>query len=455
MRSLTKAIAGWGNFPIYSCGLYRPERLREELKILNDNNLKSVIPRGCGRAYGDAALNENGGVILQERFDHLLSFDESSAIIECESGVTFADLLSTFVPRGFFPPITPGTKFLTVGGAVAADIHGKNHHRDGSFANFVKSFEVLTGTAELVNCSRQTNSDLFWATLGGMGLTGVVTKVKFTLIRIPSAQVKVRYQKTANLDDTFRHFELSDAKYGYSVCWLDTVAKGSTLGRSVLMLGDFAPAAELTGIAGQNPHAYHHVKKAKVPFFLPPWTLNRLSVGLFNRLYYQHFPVEQEKLQGIDPYFYPLDAIENWNRGYGRQGFLQFQAVWPKQRSQSAVKRTLEEIQKRGANAFLAVLKTMGPSSGGWLSFPMPGYTLALDIPYRGEATQKLAQRLNEITLEEGGRVYLAKDAFLLPEQWRQMYPSWAKFRDLKSQWDPKGIFSSSLSRRLNIEVSR
>ncbi len=448
MRSLIKTIAGWGNFPAYPCRLFRAERLREQKEILCTPN-ESFIARGLGRAYGDAAINADHGVVLQERFNRFLAFDQASGMLECEAGVSFEDLLQTFVPRGFFPPTTPGTKFITVGGAVAADVHGKNHHCDGSFSKSVDSFRLMLANGDVVTASRTDHADLFWATIGGMGLTGILTSVKFRLSKIPSSRLNVHFEKTKSLDETLARFTTTDAQFANSVCWLDTVASGSKLGRAVMMLGNFATPAELGGMKRLNEVSFS--KKRNVPFFLPEFVLNSLSVSLFNRAYYAHFSNGSNKVQTIDQYFYPLDAIDNWNRGYGKSGFLQFQAVWPNEQSAAALKKTLEEIQKAGANAFLAVLKTMGAKSEGMLSFPIAGHTLALDIPYRGKKTEALAKRLNALTLDFGGRVYLAKDAFLTREQTQKMYPDFDKFLAVKHKYDPNGRFASSLSKRLGL----
>ena len=449
MRSLIKTISGWGNYPAYSCRVFRGERAREQKEILATPN-ESFIARGFGRAYGDAALNADHGVILQERFDKYLSFDSQTGLLECEGGVSVEDLLATFLPRGYFPPATPGTKFITVGGAIAADIHGKNHHREGSFSHTVESLKVMVASGETVTCSRTQNADLFRATVGGMGLSGIITGAKFRLLAVPSSRMKVFFKKTKNLEETLAQFVATDEQYGHSVCWLDTVASGAKLGRGVMMLGNFATAAEVGGPA-ERVHDVAFKKKANVPFFLPEFTLNKLSIALFNGAVYAHYADNKSKIQTVDRYYYPLDSISNWNRGYGKSGFIQFQAVWPKTSSAEALKKTLEAIQKAGALSFLSVLKTMGPESEGFLSFPMPGHTLALDIPYRGKETEELARRLNALTLDYGGRVYLAKDAFLTAEQTRRMYPHYDEFLAAKKKWDPTGRFASSLSKRVGL----
>lgn len=449
MRSLIKTISGWGNYPAYSCRVFRGERPREQKEILATPN-ESFIARGLGRAYGDAALNADHGVILQERFDKYLAFDPRTGLLECEGGVSVEDLLATFLPRGFFPPATPGTKYITVGGAIAADIHGKNHHREGSFSHGVESLSVMLASGETVSCSREKNPDLFRATVGGMGLTGIITGAKFRLQSVPSSRMKVYFKKTRNLEETLAQFVATDEKYGHSVCWLDTVASGPKLGRGVMMLGNFAGADDLHE-SGSALHALAFKKKTNVPFFFPEFTLNKLSIALFNSAVYAHYPNDKTKIQTIDRYYYPLDSITNWNRGYGKAGFIQFQAVWPKASSAEALKKTLEAIQNAGELSFLSVLKTLGPESDGYLSFPMPGHTLALDIPYRGKNTDALARRLNALTLDYGGRVYLAKDAFLTADQTRRMYPHYDDFLAAKHKWDPAGRFASSLSKRVGL----
>ncbi len=449
MRSITKTISGWGLYPQESCHLFRPERERE-LKEIVAQEPKFLVPRGLGRAYADAALNADQGVVLQDRFSHFLAFDPKTGILECEGGVSFEDILETFVPRGFFLGVSPGTKFVTVGGAIAADIHGKNHDRDGSMGNFVEHFHLMTADGGQTKCSRTENADLFWATIGGMGLTGIITRAAIRLKPIPSSRLNVYFEKTKGLDETLERFTAMEGRYPFTVCWMDMLATGSRLGRSVLMQGDFAAVSDLHG--DPAPLALRLPKKINLPFTLPEATLNALSVKLFNTFIYTKYPHQKTKLLTIDQYFYPLDVMNHWNRGYGKRGFIQYQAVWPFASSKEALKKTVQEIQKAGANACLNVLKPMGPQGEGWLSFPLAGHTLAIDIPFRGDKTTRLVKRLNDLALDYGGRVYLAKDAFLSPEGFRRMYPNWEKFLKLKAKIDPKGKFSSSLSRRINLE---
>jgi decaprenylphospho-beta-D-ribofuranose 2-oxidase len=451
MRSRTIQLSGWGNVIRHASPVYRPEKLSGVREIVTGNgSVPSLITRGLGRSYGDAAVNQNGAVLLDTRLDRFTSFDPATGLLECEAGVSFQAVLETFLPRGFFPPVTPGTQFVTLGGAIAADVHGKNHHRDGSIANFLESFQLLTAGGETLTCSREQNSDAFWATLGGMGLTGVLLTARLRLTPVESAYVVVDHKKTANLDETLAAFNASDSDYQYSVAWIDCLAQGPALGRSVLMRGNHAKPADLPADLATNPLNPRGPRRKNVPFHFPSFALSPFTVRLFNNRYYGKH-TDGRHLQHYSDFFYPLDAIENWNRIYGKRGFYQYQAVFPFDTGGSCLRELMEKISNAGAASFLAVLKTMGPSSGGILSFPMPGLTLALDVPNNGPSTVALLHDLDQTVLRHNGRVYLAKDACLTPESFRAMYPSLPRFQQIKSRLDPQNKFSSSLSKRLQI----
>ena len=444
-------LGGWGNVTRHTSSVYRPEKLSGVREIVAGNGAGStLITRGLGRSYGDAAVNQNGAVLLDTRLDRFASFDAGSGLLECEAGVSYQDLLEVFLPRGFFPPVTPGTQFVTLGGAIAADVHGKNHHRDGSIANFVESFDLLTADGETLTCSRGQNPGAFWATLGGMGLTGVLLTAKLRLSRVDSAYVVVDHKKTANLDETLAAFGADDADYQYSVAWIDCLAQGGSLGRSVLMRGNHAKAADLPVDLAADPLNPRGRRRKNMPFHFPSFALSPFTVRLFNNRYYAKHE-DGRYIQHYSDFFYPLDAVENWNRVYGRRGFYQYQAVFPFEGGDKCLRELMEKLSNAGAASFLAVLKTMGPSSGGILSFPMPGLTLALDVPNNGPFTVALLHDLDQTVLRHNGRVYLAKDACLTAESFRAMYPTLSRFQEIKSQLDPQNRFSSSLSRRLGI----
>src|SRR5687768_4426514 len=407
---VTKQLAGWGNFPVQTGHLFRPEKRSQLRAILRDGGQPSYISRGLGRSYGDAALNDAGGVILQERLNRFISFDPTSGTLECEAGVSLEEILDVFVPRGFFPAVSPGTKFVTVGGAIAADIHGKNHHYDGCISEFVDSFTLLTGNGEVLNCSRGENADAFWATIGGMGLTGIILDVRMRLRPIETAYVTVDYKKAPSLDAALDAFSKGDEQYRYSVAWIDCLASGASLGRSILMRGNTAGAEDLPVDQRSDPLCISPKRKKSIPINMPGFALNRLSVKAFNALFYRKHN-DERRVVNYDQFFYPLDSINNWNRMYGKRGFVQYQCVLPPESSRTGLVQLLESISSAKLASFLAVLKTFGPENSGLLSFPRAGSTLALDLPYKGEKLTELLDRLDRIVLEHGGRVYLAKDA--------------------------------------------
>lgn len=446
--SVTTELSGWGRFPIERCAVFRPEKRAELAAILEAGERESFAPRGLGRSYADTALNAGGGVLDLTRLNRLLAFDDATGALTCEAGVSFAEIAEIFLQRGWFLPVTPGTKFVTLGGAIANDIHGKNHHRDGSIASFVERFTLLTGTGEVLECSRESHPDTFWATLGGIGLTGVVLEATLRLKRIESAYVSVDYRRAGDVHQALALLSDSDARYQYSVAWIDCLAKGRSLGRSVLMQGNPAPASAVP--AGQAPLTPMGRQKLAVPFDMPGFALNPFSIGAFNALYYGVHGDADGKLVHLEPYFYPLDAIGGWNRLYGARGFVQYQFVLPEATSAEGLVALLTRLSASGRASFLAVLKRFGPESGGWLSFPRPGYTLALDLPAEPGLVPFLRE-LDQQVLAFGGRVYLAKDAVLTPETFAAMYPQAGRFRALKAKLDPEGRFSSSMARRLGL----
>jgi decaprenylphospho-beta-D-ribofuranose 2-oxidase len=446
-RVREELLSGWGNVAAQRSTVYRPERLGDLRDIVQKCG-PTLISRGLGRSYGDAAVNAQG-VVSQSRLNRFLAFDEQQGIVACEAGVTFDDLLQVGLPRGFFPAVTPGTKHVTVGGALAADVHGKNHHADGSFAGCLLDFHLLTASGELLRCSRTENARAFWATLGGMGLTGAIVDARFRLRPVTSAFLSVDYEKTTDLDATLEAFARGDARYRYSVAWIDCLARGRALGRSVLMRGDHAPAGELPATI-RRPLELQTRRRKQVPCFLPNLVLNSWTVRAFNALYYGRHS-EGRALVDYDTFFYPLDTIEHWNRIYGRRGFLQYQAVFPTVSSRAGLVALLEAIAASRQASFLAVLKAFGPANQGLLSFPTAGPTLAVDLPNTGSAVRTLLDELDEIVVRHGGRVYLAKDVRLSRAMFEAMYPRADEFRRVKDELDPTGRFDSALARRLSL----
>lgn len=446
-RSICQPVAGWGNFPVEPAHVYRPEREQDLTEILREGEHGSYISRGLGRSYGDTALNRGGGVLLHTRLGRLLHFDPETGILECEAGVSLADIIRVFLPRGFFLPVTPGTKFVTVGGAIANDVHGKNHHRDGTFADHVLDFTLLLASGEAVRCSRTENAELFQATVGGIGLTGVILTARIRLMPVPSAYVEVEYRKAPDLERALALLAETESRARYSVAWIDCLSGGRSMGRSVLMLGDHAPAERL---AGRAQYEAARESKLAIPINLPGWVLNPLSISAFNTLYY-HKAREEQRLVHFDPFFYPLDAIRDWNRMYGKKGFVQYQVVLPAENSLTGLTAILSRLSKARAASFLAVLKSFGEEGQGLLSFPRKGYTLALDLPVRGQDLIDLLRDLDKQVLRFGGRIYLAKDAIVEPDVFTAMYPQVERFKAIKRQVDPAGLFASSMARRLGL----
>lgn len=448
--SVEKLLAGWGNFPRQRCHVVRPVSVRAVQRIVVEGKRRSYVSRGLGRSYGDSAVNRGEGVIVHTGRDRFLGFDPQTGALECEAGVSLAEIIDVFLPRGWFLPTTPGTKLVTVGGAIAADVHGKNHHRDGSFGNFVLGFELLAASGETLTCSASENEDVFWATVGGMGLTGVILTARIRLRRVESAYCNVTYKRSADLDALLECFAATDKDYRYSVAWVDCLASGKSLGRSVVMLANDAAAGELPRRLRAAPLSLPAKRIKSVPFSLPAFVLNPWSVRLFNGFFYARHRGGR-RLVDYDAYFYPLDAVLHWNRLYGRRGFIQYQASFPPETSRRGLMELLEAVSRSRRASFLAVLKTAGPGNQGMLSYLRPGHTLALDLPNRGKGLERLVRQLDEILLKHGGRLYLAKDAMTTPDVFRAMYPRLDEFRKVKQRIDPGNRFVSSQARRLEM----
>jgi FAD/FMN-containing dehydrogenase len=432
-----------------SCQVFRPERRTAVAETLAAKAAPTFIARGLGRSYGDAALNRDGGVIVHDRLDRMLAFDALTGALSCEAGVSFADIVRWLVPRGWFPPVTPGTKFVTLGGAIAADVHGKNHHRHGTISAFVDELTLLTAEGETLRCSRGENADVFWATVGGMGLTGMILTVRLRLRAVESSWLRVDYRKARNLEEALAVFAKSDQAVPYSVAWIDCLARGGSMGRAVIIHGDHASAADVRA-AGHEPYPPPRGARVTVPIAVPGVLLTPHTMRLFNATYYAAHRDRPRRLEPADGFFYPLDGVGHWNRLYGRAGFVQYQVVLPHEDGWQGLAKLLQRISASGRASFLAVLKRLGPAGEGLLSFPREGYTLALDLPVRPGLTD-LLRALDTIVLDHGGRLYLAKDATTTAEAVRLMYPRLDEFRAVKARLDPRGVISSSLARRLRL----
>jgi decaprenylphospho-beta-D-ribofuranose 2-oxidase len=439
---MKKRIANWGNYPAMESDEKSFSLTGQLLELVREN--KGYIPRGNGRCYGDASLANQ--TISTLKFDKILSFDLQQGIFECQSGITLDQVLEVIVPEGWFLPVTPGTKFITVGGAVASDVHGKNHHVDGSFSNHVLEMEIVLPSSEIVICSMQEHVDLFEATCGGMGLTGIITRVKFKLKKIETSLIRQKQIKAENLEEIIHLFEIHQ-HYTYSVAWIDCLKKGKNFGRSILLLGEHASLDDLNDKQKRQPLRLPSKKQITLPFNLPSWILNPFTVKVFNFLYYgKNLKKEINNVVSYEPFFYPLDAVLHWNRMYGKKGFLQYQFVLPLEAKQGLIE-ILQRISDRGLGSFLAVLKVFGKQES-LISFPREGYTLALDFPVR-EGLLAFLDELDAIVLQYGGRLYMSKDARMKPEVLEAGYPGLPRFRDILDKYNPGHKIHSIQSDRL------
>lgn len=404
----------------------------------------SMIARGLGRSYGDSSLAEN--LLSSKRLNRFISFDDGTGDLVCESGVSLSEILDVFVPRGWFVPVTPGTRFVTVGGAIASDVHGKNHHREGSFSNHLLWIEVLIADGTLVRCSQSENRELFLATCAGYGLTGVIVRAALRLRKIETAYIRERTIKTKNLDEVLVAFD-EHAGWTYSVAWIDCLSGGKDLGRSVLMLGEHALADELHGV--DSPLRPGLNRELSVPVEFPGFVLNSFTVRAFNAVYYGK-AVSREHLVRYEPYFYPLDGVHNWSRIYGKRGFIQYQFVVPKESGKEALRKILHRTASHGLGSFLAVLKLFGKQDAPYLSFAREGYTLALDFPVNTGLFGELNE-LDSIIRDYGGRLYPTKDARMSPEMMRAGYTRINEFEEVREKVDPSRRFASLQSRRLEL----
>lgn len=435
-------ISGWGNYPRGDTHLVTVRDPRMFGAALAS---RAVIARGAGRAYGDAAIGSDTTLALGG-LDRMIAFDPLSGSLTCEAGVLLADIVDTFLPRGFFPPVVPGTRYVTVGGMIACDVHGKNHHKAGSFGAHVEALTLIGPDGAETTCSPTENAELFRATIGGMGLTGVIRDATFRLLRLDTAFVRTETLPCDDLDAAMDMFEDSKA-WTYTVAWLDALARGASLGRSVLFRSEHAVKGELDEAHAIAPFWERARRPVTVPFDLPGFTLNRWSVAAFNALYFRRNPAGTA-VRPLRESFFPLDGIGAWNRIYGRRGFVQHQCVIPKQKSREALGEMLERVAARGNPSFLAVLKLLGPGRAGMLSFPQEGYTLTLDLPV-SDATFRLLDELDTVVLRGGGRLYLAKDARQSRSLMEAGYGELGAFRALRAATGASGKFRSLMSERL------
>jgi FAD/FMN-containing dehydrogenase len=432
---MLKKITSWGNYPKIDSNIFNFRNINELKNLLL--SIDNVIAYGNGRSYGDSALNKN--IVDFRKWNKFLNFDELNGTIQIQSGVLLSEILEVVVPKGWFLSATPGTKLVTVGGAIASDVHGKNHHINGTFSESIINMKIMLADGSIVET--KFGDDIFHLTCGGMGLTGFILEAKLQLKKITSSTISQITIKTDNLDESLYYFE-KYKDYPYSVAWIDCLAKNEHLGRTLLMIGDFKK---------NNNFSYKNSQKIYIPFYFPNWILNNFTVSIFNKLYYYRVRSrESQKDVTIDQFFYPLDSINNWNRVYGRNGFTQYQFILPKENSKAGLREILQQIAYSGMGSFLAVLKLYGKSNSNYISFPIEGYSLALDFKIEPKLFE-LLNKLDDVVLKYGGRIYLTKDSRVSEKSFKSGYKNIDKFIEWRKNSGAINKFQSLQSWRLKI----
>jgi len=449
MTEHREVLTGWGRTAATTAQVCRVRGTQDVIDAVVGAGPRGVIARGLGRSYGDPAQNAGGVVLDITGLDRIHAIDSDTDVVDVDAGVSLDTLMRRALPFGLWIPVLPGTRQVTVGGAIAADIHGKNHHVQGSFGNHVRSMDVVTADGEVQTLT--PDSPLFWATVGGMGLTGVIVRARIRLVRVETAYFAVDTDRTSDLDGLLGLLaDGSDDSYGYSVAWFDAVARGARLGRAVLTRGRSATLDELTRAQRRDPLSMQARQFFTAPDRFPSGLVNRASAGAFSELWWRKAPARRRaEVQNVTTFFHPLDLVGRWNRVYGPRGFLQYQFVMPFGQ-EAAFRRAVELISGSPHASFLNVLKRFGTANAAPLSFPEPGWTLTVDLPV-APGLGWLCDRLDELVLDAGGKLYLAKESRTRPEVLARMYPRLTQWRAVREAADPAGVFVSDLSRRLNL----
>jgi decaprenylphospho-beta-D-ribofuranose 2-oxidase len=444
-------FTGWGRTAPTAAEEVAVDDVETVVKALADPSPGGTVARGLGRSYGDPAQNAGGTVLDMTGLSGVRALDADEGVATVAGGTSLEDLMRWLLPLGWFVPVTPGTRFVTVAGAIASDVHGKGHHATGSFGNAVLSMEVVLPGGERRVLTPDGTADAFWATTGGMGLTGTIVEATLRLLPVETSRMVVDTERADDLDDLMGKMEAGDADYRYSAAWLDSLARGKHLGRGVLTRGDHARLDQVP--RRQRPQARRFDPRTRIvaPPWAPPGMLNALTVGAFNEAWFRRHPVERRgEVQGITAFFHPLDGVAGWNRAYGPRGMLQYQPVVPFG-AEDVVRRIFERAANERLPSLVTVLKRFGPGNAGHLSFPMPGWTLNLDFPVGRPDLHGILDELDELVLAAGGRVYLAKDSRMRPEHLPAMYPRLDEWRAVRSELDPNGALTSDLNRRLRL----
>jgi decaprenylphospho-beta-D-ribofuranose 2-oxidase len=439
MRNVMQELSGWGRVPVVP-GL---ETTPEDLESGSEG---AALSRGLGRSYGDASLPATPGdsVLSTRRADRILCFDPESGRLRAEAGLSLREINQLFPQRGWASPTQPGTQYITLGGMCASDVHGKNHHVAGSFGEHVRALRMRVPDGRILEVDDQSERELFRATLGGMGLTGHILEVEVQLERIPSPWIWGETRGVRNLDELVEKIQSESRRWPFTMAWADSTARGPAMGRGILTVGRYAEPDE----APAQPPVMR--ERIAVPFDLPSWIVAPWSIRIFNPLFY-HLRRRQSRTGIVhpQPFFYPLDAIRHWNRLYGRRGFAQYQCVLPLERDGLAYRRFFDVLTSLGGATPVTVIKDCGAEGRGVISFPKPGISIALDLPFRVGHTQALIDALNRVVIEAGGRIYLTKDALTRPEDLRRMEPRLDAFLEIRRKWDPEGRIRSAQSVRL------
>ncbi len=459
--AISQPVTGWGRTPSSRSEIHHiaVAEARDVLTTIlgdqtNNGPQRGVLPRGLGRSYGDAALNSGGHLLrLIDRGAQGIQLDTQTGVATVEAGVSLDTLLKVAVPAGWFLPVSPGTRQVTLAGAIAAHIHGKNHHREGSFGSHVIWIDLMSASGDTQRLTSHNDPDLWWATIGGMGLTGLILAAQIQLIPIETSRCRVDTERASDLEDLMQRMDSGDDNYHYSVAWVDLLARGRSLGRGVLTRGDHALLEDLVHLKGRgatDPLTYRPRQLASVPRRIPH-LVNPFAVRAFNEAYFRAAPHQRiGEITSIASFFYPLDALGNWNRLYGKPGFFQYQFVVPFGQ-ESALRKAVELVARSQGASFLAVLKRFGPADEAMLGFAMPGWTLALDLPAGSEGATSLVRDLDDLVMGASGRIYLAKDAMSRPEVIALAYPRLDQWRDICARVDPQHVWNSDLSRRLQL----
>jgi len=432
-----ETLQGWGRLPTPG-----RETLSSDLEAATRG---AVLCRGLGRSYGDSSLpaSPQDKIVCTRLADRVLSFDETTGVMRAEAGLSLAELNRVFIPRGWFAAVTPGTKFVTLGGMVASDVHGKNHHREGCFGAHVRRLRMRLADGDVVECSPEEHPDLFYGTIGGMGLLGHILEVTFAMHRIPSSMIAMESERVDDIDAFLAVLARDATAFPMTVGWIDCLSSGSRLGRGIMMAGRWASTAEAGGKTSRP------AKELTMPVELPNFALNHLTAKAFNALYFRrHWRRRAQALVGPDAFFYPLDAILDWNKVYGPRGFTQYQCVIPRAAGAPAVREFLTRLAKLGCASPLCVIKDCGPEGKGILSFPMEGTSVAVDMAVSSDI-QRIVDRLNEFVISTGGRIYLTKDRFTRAEHFRLMERRLDRFLEVRAKWDPNHRLRSAQSVRV------